>query len=113
SREQVRSRLEKVLPQLPYSELVMIATNGKLAVTEIPSARDRIVFNQDSVRIAFLDGLHRRPESPTIHAGRFSPAVSHVVSTLSRGVPRSRSHAFLGSAGWVLHWRLRVSANLN
>src|SRR2546430_8863360 len=85
SREEARSRLEKVLPQLPYSELVKIATNGKLAVTEIPSARDRIVFNQDRLRIALLDGLHRRPESPTIHAGRYSPEVSRIVSKLSRG----------------------------
>src|SRR2546422_601318 len=99
SREEARSRLEKVLPQLPYSELVKIATNGKLVVTEIPSARDRIVFNLDSVRIAFLDGLHRRPESPTIHAGRFSPAVSHIVSTLSRGVPEESLARILGKCG--------------
>jgi L-ascorbate metabolism protein UlaG (beta-lactamase superfamily) len=99
SREEARSRLEKVLPQLPYSELVTIATNGKLAVTEIPSARDRIGFNQDRLRIALLDGLHRRPESPTIHAGRYSPEVSHVVSTLSRGVSEESLARILGKCG--------------
>jgi L-ascorbate metabolism protein UlaG (beta-lactamase superfamily) len=99
SRAEARSRLEKVLPQLPYSELVTIATNGKLAVTEIPSARDRIVFNQDRLRIAFLDGLHRRPESPTIPAGRYSPEVSHIVSTLSRGVSEESLARILGKCG--------------
>src|SRR5438105_3422215 len=86
SRSEVLSRLGKVLSQLPYSELVKINTNGKPLVTEIPGARDRIVFNEERLRITFLDGLHRRPESPTIPAGRYSPEVSHIVSNLSRGV---------------------------
>src|SRR5256885_11060193 len=44
SREEARSRLEKMLPQLPYSELATIATNGKLAATLNSNASGRIVF---------------------------------------------------------------------
>jgi len=80
------SRLEKFLAQLPLSELVKIDTSGEPRVTEIPSARDRIVFIKDRLRINFLDGLHRRTESPGIPAGRYSPEVSHIISKLSKGV---------------------------
>src|SRR5437867_5163369 len=96
SRSEALSRLDKVLLQLPYSELVKINTSGKPLVTEIPGARDRIVFNQERLRITFLDGLHRRPESPTIPAGRYSPEVSQIVSKLSRGISEESLAHILG-----------------
>src|SRR3989442_5482613 len=86
SQSEALSRLEKFLAQLPHSELVKIDTSGEPRVTEIPSARDRIVFTQDRLRINFLDGLHRRTESPGIPAGRYSPEISHIISKLSQGV---------------------------
>src|SRR5437867_2745211 len=86
SRSEALSGIEKLLAQLPYSELVKINAEGTPLVTEIPSARDRIVFDQERLRITFLDGLHRRSESPAIPAGRHSPEVSHIISKLSRGI---------------------------
>src|SRR5213594_637633 len=86
SQSEALSHLEKFLAQLPCSELVKIDTRGEPRVTEIPSARDRIVFTKDRLRINFLDGLHRRTESPGIPAGRYSPEVSHIISKLSQGV---------------------------
>jgi len=86
SRPEALSRLEKLLAQLPYSELVKLDTSGEPCVTEIPSARDRIGFNKDRLRINFLDGLHRRPGRPSIPAGRYTPEVSHIISKLSQGV---------------------------
>src|SRR5881296_2829907 len=86
SQSEALFHLEKFLAQLPCSELVKIDTSGEPRVTEIPSARDRIVFTKDRLRINFLDGLHRRTESPGIPAGRYSPEVSHVISKLSQGV---------------------------
>jgi len=86
SRSEALSRFERCLAQLPYAELVKINLNGGPIVREIPTARDRIVFNQDRLKITFLDGLHRRMESPAIPAGRYSPEVSRVVSALSHGV---------------------------
>lgn len=86
SRSEALCRLEKFLAQSPYSELVRINTRGKPLVTEIPGARDRIVFSQEQVKITFLDGLHRRTQSPAIPAGRYSSDVSHIISMLSHGV---------------------------
>jgi len=86
ARSDALSRLDKLLAQVPYSELVKINANGGPLVSEIPSARDRIVFNQERLKITFLDGLHRRPESPAIPAGRYAPQVSRIVSMLSHGV---------------------------
>src|SRR3989454_8091583 len=86
SQSEALFHLEKFLAQLPCSELVKIDTSGEARVTEIPSARDRIVFSEDRLRINFLDGLHRRTESPGIPAGRYSPEVSHIISKLSQGV---------------------------
>ena len=86
SQSEALFHLEKFLAQLPCSELVKIDTSGEPRVTEIPSARDRIVFTKDRLRINFLDGLHRRTESPGIPAGRYSPEVSHIISKLSQGV---------------------------
>src|SRR5262245_1613886 len=86
ARSEALSRLEKPLAQLPYSELVKIDTSGEPPVTEIPSARDRIVFNKDRLRINLLDGLHRRAESPGIPAGRHTPEVSQIISKLAQGV---------------------------
>jgi L-ascorbate metabolism protein UlaG (beta-lactamase superfamily) len=86
SRSETLSRLEKFLAQLPYSELVKIDTSGEPCVAEIPSARDRIAFNKDRLRINFLDGLHRRSESPGIPAGRYTPVVSQIISKLAQGV---------------------------
>src|SRR6266403_2192809 len=94
SQSEALSRLENLLAQLPYSELVKIDTAGEPRVTEIPNARDRIVFNKDRLRINFLDGLHRGAKSPGIPAGRYSPQVSHIISKLSqvaseKGRPRN------------------------
>ena len=86
SRPEALSRLDKLLAQLPYSELVKIDTNGEPCVAEIPSARDRIAFNKERLRINFLDGLHRRSESPGIPAGRHTPEISHIISKLSQGI---------------------------
>src|SRR5438034_2187275 len=86
SQSEALFHLEKFLAQLPCSEQVKIDTSGEPRVTEIPSARDRIVFTKDRLRINFLDGLHRRTESPGIPAGRYSPEVSHIISKLSQGV---------------------------
>jgi L-ascorbate metabolism protein UlaG (beta-lactamase superfamily) len=83
---EARARFEKLLAQLPYSELAEIDTTGTSIVREIPSARDRIVFNKERLRINFLDGLHRRPESPGITAGRYSPELSHIISKLAGGI---------------------------
>src|SRR6266571_1842174 len=84
-RQEALERLVKILPQLPYSELAQIDASGNPIVTEIPSARDRIAFNQDRLKIVFLDGLHRRTESPAIPAGPYSPQVSRIISKLSQG----------------------------
>ncbi len=86
SRPEALSRLEKLLAQLPYSELVKIDSSGEPCVTEIPTARDRIAFNKDRLRINFLDGLHRRSESPGIPTGRYTPEISHIISKLAQGV---------------------------
>ncbi len=86
SQSEALSRLQVFLAQLPHSALVEIDRSGEPPVTEIPSARDRIVVNQDRLRINFLDGLHRRSDSPAIPAGRHSPQVSHLVSKLSQGI---------------------------
>jgi L-ascorbate metabolism protein UlaG (beta-lactamase superfamily) len=86
ARSDALSRLETFLAQLPYSELVKIDTSGEPRVTEISSARDRIVFNKDHLRINFLDGLHRRTENPGIPAGGHTPQASHIISKLSHGV---------------------------
>lgn len=96
SQSEALSRVETFLVQLPHSELVKIDTSGEPRVTEIPTARDRIVFNQDRLRINFLDGLHRRTESPGIPAGRYSPQVSHIVSKLSRGISEKALSRILG-----------------
>jgi L-ascorbate metabolism protein UlaG (beta-lactamase superfamily) len=86
SQSEALSRLEELLVQVPYSDLAKVDRGGNPVVTEIPSARDRIVFNHDRLRINFLDGLHRRPESAGIPAGRHSPTVSHIMSKLSGGI---------------------------
>ena len=96
SRSEVLSRLEKLLAQLPYSELVKIDTSGEPCVAEIPSARDRIAFNKDRLRINFLDGLHRRSESPGIPAGRHTPVVSQIISKLSHGLSEKELSRILG-----------------
>ncbi len=96
SQPEALSRVHKLLAQLPHSELVQIDSSGDTRVTEIPGARDRIVFNRDGVRINFLDGLHRRTESPGIPAGRFSPQISHIVSKLSQGVSEQALSRILG-----------------
>src|SRR5881397_606788 len=51
SRSEALARLEKLLPQLPYSELVAINTNGTPIVTEIPSARCSIRVDRHQFRI--------------------------------------------------------------
>ncbi len=99
SRPEALSRLEHLLAQLPYSELLKIDTRGELPVSEIPNARDRIVFNADRLRINFLDGFHRRPESPGIPAGRHTPEVSHIISKLSQGVSEAALSRILGKCG--------------
>ena len=99
SRAEALSRLEKVFPQLPYSELVKIDATGEPPVAEIPSARDRIVFNKERLRINFLDGLHRRAESPGIPAGRHTPEVSHIISQLSQGVSEEALSRILRKCG--------------
>src|SRR5213594_603408 len=96
SRAEALSRLEKVLPQLPYSELAQIDGNGKLLVTEIPGARNRIVFSHERLKIALLDGLRRRSESAAIPAGRYSPDVSRIISKLSRGISEEALARLLG-----------------
>ena len=96
SQSEALSRLETLLTQLPYSGLVKIDTAGEPRVTEIPNARDRIVFNKDRLRINFLDGLHRGAKSPGIPAGRYSPQVSHIISKLSQGVSEKALSRILG-----------------
>src|SRR5438094_9524064 len=56
SQPEALSRLEKLVAQLPYSELVEIDAKRAPAVTAIANARDRIAFNQERLRISFLDG---------------------------------------------------------
>jgi len=96
SRPEALSRFEKLLAQLPYSELVKTDTSGEPSVAEIPSARDRIAFNKDRLRINFLDGLHRRSESPGIPAGRHTPVVSQIISKLSQGLSEKELSRILG-----------------
>ena len=61
SQEEALSRLQKSIAQLPYSELVEIDGTRTPAVNAIASARDRIAFNQERLKICFLDALGRRP----------------------------------------------------
>ena len=68
-------------------------------IVEAPSARDRIAFNHERLKITLLDGLHRRPQSPAIPAGCYSPEVSHVLAELSRGVPEPALARILGACG--------------
>jgi L-ascorbate metabolism protein UlaG (beta-lactamase superfamily) len=96
SQSEAISHLEKVLAKLPHSELVKIDTSGEPRVTEIPSARDRIVFNKDRLRINFLDGLHRRTETPGIPAGRYTPEISRIISKLSQGISEKALSRILG-----------------
>jgi len=96
SRTEALSRLDHILAQLPYSELVKIEASGRPAVTEIPGARDRIAFNQERITINFLDVLHRRTKIPAIPAGCHSSDVSHVISKLSQGVPERTLARILG-----------------
>jgi L-ascorbate metabolism protein UlaG (beta-lactamase superfamily) len=86
SRSDALASLEKVVARLPYSELVKIDPDGTPVVAAIPGARDRIVFDHDRLRVAILDGLNRRPESPMIPVGRDSPELAHLVSKLARGM---------------------------
>ena len=86
SQEETLSRLQKSIAQLPYSELVEIDVKRRPAVKALASARDRIAFNQERLKISFLDGLGRRAESPTITAGTSSPDVCHIISKLSQGI---------------------------
>ena len=86
SQEEALSRLQKSIAQLPYSELVEIDVKRRPAVKALASARDRIAFNQERLKISFLDGLGRRAESPTITAGTSSPDVCHIISKLSQGI---------------------------
>jgi len=81
SRPEALLRLETLFAQLPYSELLKIDTRGEPPVTEMPNARDRIVFNEDRLRINFLDGFHRR------HCRRPPPAP---------GTPRVQRATFRG-----------------
>src|SRR5262245_41035659 len=83
---EARSQFEKFLAQVPYPELVRIDPKRNHGVAEIPGVRDRIGFNKERLRINFLDGLHRRPESPGIPTGTYTPDVSHIISKLSRGL---------------------------
>jgi L-ascorbate metabolism protein UlaG (beta-lactamase superfamily) len=93
------SRLETLLARLPHSELVTIGGGAHPRVAEAPGARDRIGFNADRLKILFLDGLHRRPESPALPSGRFSPQVSHAVSQLSQGVSEETLSRTLARGG--------------
>ncbi len=86
SQEEALSRLQKLIAQLPYSELVEIDATSTPSVRAIDSARDRVAFNQERLKISFLDGLGRGTESPAITAGTSSPDVCHVVSKLSQGI---------------------------
>jgi L-ascorbate metabolism protein UlaG (beta-lactamase superfamily) len=96
SQSEAMSHLERFLAKLPHAELVKIDTSGEPRVTEIPSARDRIVFNKDRLRINFLDGLHRRTETPGIPAGRYTPEISRIISKLSRGISEKALSRILG-----------------
>jgi L-ascorbate metabolism protein UlaG (beta-lactamase superfamily) len=99
SRAEALSRLEKHLAHLPYPELLRINASGEPPVTEAPTARDKIVFNADRLRINFLDGFHRRPESPGIPAGRHAPKVAHVISKLSHGVSEAALSSIVAKSG--------------
>ncbi|WP_447983760.1 MBL fold metallo-hydrolase [Nitrospira sp. Nam74] len=80
------SHLQTIISRLPHCELVRIDTTGEPRVTEIPSARDRIGFNADRLRINFPDGLHRRTEVPGIPGGRCTPQIANIISKLSHGL---------------------------
>src|SRR5213594_214754 len=112
SQAEALSRLEHLLAQLPYSELVKIDTAGEPRVTEIPNARDRIVFNKDHLRINFLDGLHRGAKSPGIPAGRYCPQVSHIISKLSQGVSEKALSRILGQCDVNLSLVVEALRNL-
>src|SRR5436190_2486240 len=86
SRSDALSTLQRVLARLPYSELVQIDHDGNPVVSAIPGARDRIVFDHERLRVAILDGLNRRSESPMIPVSRDSPELAHVISKLSQGI---------------------------
>ena len=112
SQSEALSRLVNVLAQFPYSELVRIDTAREPRVTEIPNARDRIVFNKDRLRINFLDGLHRGAKSPGITAGRYSPQVSHIISKLSQGVSEKALSRLLGQCDVDLSPAIEALRNL-
>lgn len=89
-RSEARPHLQNLLRQLPYSELVQVKDSEDSPATEVAGARDRIVYNQDRLRINFLDGLHRRPKTVGIPAGGYAPQVSAIIAALSRGVSEER-----------------------
>ena len=86
SRVEALVRFKKTLAQLPNSELIQFDSERNPSVTEASGARDRIGFNKDRLRINFLDGLHRRTESPSIHSGELTPVLAGIVSRLAHGL---------------------------
>jgi hypothetical protein len=95
-RAETRPSVQQMLTQLPYSDLVEMESGASKRVREVPGARDRIVFNQEHLRINFLDGLHRRTETVGIPASRY---VAQISSISSRPFPRDfRGDAFAHGA---------------
>jgi L-ascorbate metabolism protein UlaG (beta-lactamase superfamily) len=91
------ARLERILQQIPYRELVRVDLTGNPAVTETPGVRDQIGFNPSRLRINFLDGRRRNAESASIPAGCDSPCLSRIVSMLSGGITEQELSRLLQS----------------
>ena len=88
-------RIRELLQRLPYPELVMVDPGRDPPVMEHPSARDRIAFDHDRLKVLFLDGLHRGSMSPAIPAGRHSAVVARLVSLLARGISETQMDSAL------------------
>lgn len=97
-KEQVLARMRALLAQLPHSELVTLDPEIEPPVAEHPSARDRIEFHHQRLKVVFLDGLNRGSQSPAIAVGADSPALARAVAELAQGVPESRLPALCTQA---------------
>lgn len=98
-RETTLARVRRLLSELPHSELVILDPEHDPPVAEHPSARDRIGFDHERLKLVFLDGLNRGSQSPSIAMGGDSPQLARAVAELAHGISESSLPAFCARAG--------------
>ncbi len=76
--------------RLPYAALLSIDADATPPVSYGKQMRDRLSFDHDRLKLAFLDGLNRGGMSPTIPAGRDSPELAQIVAALAHGLTEQR-----------------------